>query len=673
MAKATVVPLTDKSQLLFLKYYEGIQADANTYRSEQRARFESIDRQYQRELDLSQEQAKAKAANNAGDPSKFQNMTVPVVMPQVEAAVVHQTSVFLTGFPLFGAVASPEYMDEALQLESVIDNDAARGGWTRELILFFRDCFKYNFSPLEVSWTSEVTHSVETDLAKSTTEGIPKEVIWSGNKIKRLNPYNTFVDRTVSPSDICKSGAHAGYTEYMSRIKLKSFIAALPDKIVGNITTAFESSSEAALKLNADSKSFYLPSINPEVTVDKFTGDTNWMDWAGMDTVKESKINYKTGYDVTTLYVRALPTDFDMKLPAANTPCIFKLIIINHSVIIFAEKQTNAHNLLPIMVGVPLEDGLDYQTKSLAENGIPFQQLASAFMNANIASKRRAISDRVLYDPSRISAAQINSANPSAKIAVRPAAYGKNIADSVYQFPYRDDQSGAALQGVQTVVGMANGLSGQNLAQQGQFVKGNKTLHEFESTMQNANGRDQLASILLESQCFTPLKNILKFNILQYQGGTTIYNRDKDTMVEVDPVKLRKAVLDFKITDGLTPASKLLNSEMFSVALQVLGSSPQIASEYNVGQLFSYMMKTQGAKIDAFEKSPEQVAFEQAMQQWQQVAMEAVAKGANLKELPEVPKPEAFGYDPKGNKPAPKDTNSSEVPTNQEGLPNGDV
>ena len=119
--------------------------------------------------------------------------------------------------------------------------------------------------------------------------------------------------------------------------------------------------------------------------------------------------------------------------------------------------------------------------------------------------------------------------------------------------------------------------------------------------------------------------------------------------------------MNFKVSDGLVPADKLLNSETFSVALQVLGSSPQIAAGYNVAQLFSYMMKTQGSKISSFEKSPEQLAYEQAANQWQQVVTEAVQAGIDPEKIPPQPLPEQFGYVPKQNKPAPKQQN--DVPT----------
>ena len=665
MVASTSVPLNTKQKAAFIEYYRSIQSLHNTNRNEFRAYLERMDRAYQRETDKSTEHQRAQNANRTGDTSRLQNVTVPVVMPQVEAAVVHQSSVFLTGHPIFGVVADPAFIDEALQMESVIEDQSIRGGWVREIMMHFRDGMKYNFAPVEVSWDQEVTYTVETDVAVSVTEGIPKEIIWTGNKIRRLDPYNTFVDNRVPPTEVYKDGEYAGYTEFMTRIKLKTFIARLPDKIISSIKPALESGAGTGTGAkDSGSMNFFTPDINPLVTDDVKGSGYNWERWAGLSET-EKKIDYKDTYEVTTVYCKVLPSEFGLVVPNSNTPQIYKLVIVNHEHIIYCEKQTNAHAYLPILIGQPLEDGLGYQTKSLADNAVPFQEVTTAYMTSILASRRRAISDRVLYDPSRITSAHINSANPSAKIPVRPAAYGKNLSESVYQFPYREDQAGSSMQQIQTLLGMANTLNGQNQAQQGQFVKGNKTLHEFESVMQNANGRDQLASILIESQVFTPMKLILKLNILQFQGGTTVYNRDKKQAVEIDPVALRRAVVEFQVSDGLTPASKLLNSDTFATALQVVGSSPQIGAGYNIAPMFSYLMKTQGADLSPFEKSPEQNAYEQAFNQWQNLAAMAIEKGVDPKTLGEPPLPAQFGYDPAANKPSPeaaKDTSAEPTP-----------
>lgn len=604
-----------------------------------REQLRQVDLAYMREMDQTAEHIRAQQSNKSGNSNRFQNITIPVVLPTVEAAVVYQASVFLSGNPIFGVVANPAYQDAAMQLEALMDNHATRGGWIRHLQMFFRDGFKYNLSALEVVWdrqtTFSLTHDSSFDGGKTAKNS---EIVWEGNTVKRLDPYNIVFDARVPLVDIPRKGEFAGYTEFMSRVALKQYIAGLPNKQVDNIKAAFES----GLGGGGAGHTYYVPSLNPNSPINMtLHGGTDWMAWQSGKKSPDS-IQYKNGYEVSTLYGRIIPSDFNMRVPSPNTPQVWKFVYVNNSVLIYAERQTNAHNMLPIIFGQPLEDGLSYQTKSLATNVQGIQELSSAMMNSVIAARRRAISDRGLYDPSRVSEANINSDNPSAKIPVRPAAYGKPLSEAYYPIPFRDDQSATIMQEMGTVVRLSEMISGQNPARQGQFVKGNKTQTEYSDVMNNSNGRDQNISILLEAQVFTPLKEILKTNIVQYQGPASIYYRDKNTEVSIDPVVLRKAVLEFKVSDGLSPTSKLINSDAFQTALQVIGSSPQIGSGYNIGPMFSYLMKTQGALIGDFEKSNEQVAYETAQNQWMQMAQLALSKGQPWNNP--QPMPEQFGY-----------------------------
>ena len=626
-----------------------------------------IDLAYIRENDWTSEQWRARIANAYGDATRTQNLTYPVVMPQVEASVAYQSSVFLTGNPIFGVVSEPTFEDEALQMETVIWENSVRGAWVRELMMFIRDGEKYNLAALEVVWDRKTVASFETDIKFSATQGKPKDTIWQGNCLKRWDLYNTFFDTRCSPTHLPQEGEFIGNTQIMSRMRLKQFIQELPDKMVENITEAFESgiAGIGGSFSGAGTQTYYLPMINPLPLYNKNMYATiDWMAWAGVSGAADNaKINYKNLYQVTTLYARILPSDMGIKVPQANTPQVWKFILVNFQVVIYAERQTNAHNLLPVLIAQPNEDGLEFQTKSTASNVQPFQEISSSLINSVLASRRRGISDRGIYDPSRIDARHINSPNPSAKIPVRPSAYGKDVREAYHPIPFDDTFSSQAISEIQVLSGAADIVSGRNKAQQGQFVKGNKTLHEYSDVMSHANGRDQMKALLLEDQIFTPLKEILKSNILQYQQAGTYYNAEKKKPVDIDPVALRKAVLTFKVSDGLVPTEKLIRGDTAQVAFQVIGSSPQLQSKYDVGGLFTYLMKTQGAPISEFEKPKEQLAYEQAVQAWGAAyaklleSITVISKAAAeepfdvllqklSKMLPPQPQPAQFGWNP---------------------------
>lgn len=632
-----------------------------------REQMRNIDLAYIREQDWTEEQWRARISNKLGNADKIQNVTIPVIKPQVLSAVAYQAGVFLTDYPMLGVVADAQWMDQAIQMQSVIEENSIRGAWVREFLLFFIDGFKYNLSAIEVSWEKITTAAVETDIAyKGGREGKPVDVVWEGNVVKRWDPYNIYFDTRCLPFDIPSKGEFAGKTELMTRTALKTFINGLSTKLLQNIKPAFESPCLLGTgSTGIGVESYFTPQINPEAIVNYAPADAvDWMNWANIAGSSSGRgINYHNLYEVSTEYVRIMPSDFEIMAPAPNTPQVWKLIWVNHQILIFAERQTNAHEKIPVFFGQPAEDGLGYQTKSLASDAMPFQQTASALMNGVMAARRRAVGDRVLYDPSRVTQAHIESNNPSAKIPVRPAAFGKPVNEAVYQFPFRDDQSAIVMQEIQALVSFGNVLNGQNAARQGQFVKGNKTDGQWENVMQNATSSDQLTALKYEAQVFTPLKEVVKLNTLQFQGTTTIYSPSQEREVAIDPVALRKATMTFKMTDGLVGADKVISKEVLKASLQVIGTSPQIASEYNVGPMFSYLMKTEHVNLTQFQKSREQIAYETAMGQWSQMAQLAIQKGAEFK-LPQ-PVPQAYGYNPAASDPSRNVPEQSPTPSPQ--------
>lgn len=584
-----------------------------------RDRLEEMDRAYQREEDRTLEEIEAKqAVRRNGDKSKRRNVTIPILMPQVESALGYFAEVFLSGYPIFPVGGPPEFDDAAMMMETIVGENSITAAWPRHLMMFFRDGLKYNMQGCEAIWDRKTTAAFETDKTfAGGKQGKPKEVIWEGNCLQRMDLYNTIFDPRVPPAEIHTRGEFAGYMKIFSRIELKRFINNLYGKVPPSVMIkAFESGSNDVGARSYKDLGYYIPQVNPDAFIDRASlGFFDWMGWATNEARR--KIQYRNVYEVLKLYARIIPSDFDLYVPQDNTPQIWQFIIVNNQVLLYAERCTNAHDYLPIVFGQPLEDGLDYQTKSFAQNVIPFQDLASAAMNANIASKRKLVMDRMFYDPSRIREADINSDNPSAKIPVRPSAYGKPISEAFAVVPYRDELSQNVTAEAELYVRYADRTNGQNAATQGQFQKGNKTRHEFQDVMGHSNSRNRTMAIMTDYQALAPIKEIIKINILQYQPETEYYNRDRGQIVKIDPPALRKAVATFKMSDGLLPSDKLLNTEEFQVALQALSANPALSQQYRLSQAFTHLFKQRGVDLRPFEKTPAEIQYEQALAAWQ--------------------------------------------------------
>ena len=115
----------------------------------------------------------------------------------------------------------------------------------------------------------------------------------------------------------------------------------------------------------------------------------------------------------------------------------------------------------------------------------------------------------------------------------------------------------------------------------------------------------------------TPIKEVIKSNTLQYQATGKILNRDQREEVQVDPVQLRQAILEFKLTDGLLPADKMLNANLLTVFLQTAQALPAVGTQYDIMGMFLYWAKLQGAYwLEDFKRNPQQQQeFLQTVQQ----------------------------------------------------------
>lgn len=503
--------------------------------------------------------------------------TPPVVVSQVDAMVAYLADVFLSGTPIFPVVSNPNNRAQAENLEVLIDDHATLSGMTRQLLLFLKDAVKYNFSAIEADWTSIDQYSI-TDAMLTPGKVALNKAATKLTKVTRHDPYNVIWDHNTNPGDVSCEGDYAGYIRIKSRPKLKRLLIQL-----GGEGYCFNTREALALSTSPNSVSTYYrkpPQISSYITSRKPEDGMNWMQYLGA--VDTGSAGQGDNFEEVVLYARIIPRDFKLSVPSPSTPQVWKLRMINNSVIVEARRIISAYDYLPMLLGQPLEDGLGFQTQSVAEAAIPFQAAAAIMLNIRFNSARRAVSDRALYDSSLISSTDINAPVPAAKIPVKTNSLDgtKRISDAYFQIPFNAQGTETALQDGLLIASFAKQMAGLNNTQQGQFQKGNKSVEEFQTTMQGSDSILRMPALALEYQVFNPLKNIIKLNIFQYSADVKVTSQKTGNIHNIDINALRSEILAFKIADGYTPKSKLANTNGITTMMQLISSSPILQQAY---------------------------------------------------------------------------------------------
>lgn len=541
--------------------------------------------------------------------------TPPVVIAQVDSLVGYLSEVFLSGYPLFPVVSSPADKNDAEKLETLMDDHATLGGYARELLMFLRDGVKYNFSALEVDWCSVEQYTALSDfLDPASKQKKVNRATQYYNHLKRLDPYNTIWDHNLPPGEVSKSGDYAGYVEVLSRMKMKRFLQKISDE--GECFNTRE-----ALKTVIGDVNYHIhPQISNYISARKPLDGINWFTYI---TGKEDNSNAAAigdNFEKLTLYARIIPKEFGLYGADTGRTQIWKFVIINNQYVVQAKRIISAYDYLPVLFGQPLEDGLGFQTQSIAESSIPYQVAAGTLFNIRFNAARRAVSDRALYDPDRISSTDINAPVPAGKIPVKSNNLaGRPISDAYHQIPFDPRGTDTALQDAVQLINFSKDILGLNNPRQGQFQKGNKSVQEWNDTMSGGESRLRLPALTLEFQVFMPLKNILKLNIFQYGDDAILISQRSGEKYDIKIAELRQKVLSFRVADGYTPKSKLAGTDFLTNILQMILQSPiltQIYGKYVPG-IISHLAQLGGVRdFDQYSPSADQ-AQQNILQQGQ--------------------------------------------------------
>ena len=573
-----------QSEAWIVKYLQSCLRFSKSQLEPLKERFRTIDQAYYRESEAYKMTQGGKSAQEMLAKGKLKPVEEPVIQPLTEVAASFYTATFLSGYPIFAGVGPKEYEAQTNMLTAKIENDQVTFGWVSQLQKTIKSGLKYNVGAALIDWAKLQTYEViQDDSIQNKTKR--EDTLYEGNQIRHLDIYNSWWDPRHAPCEVHEKGEFTCYVEKKNKPEFKAYVNSLGKAVI-----------QRNLKAATENQQANLEYIEPEIRGKQKTNSESWASFFNAPQPDGAKFKYQHSYECVHYYARIIPDEFGMDVPGKNTPQIWHFVLINNQTLLYAERMSNAHNFLPILFMQPKDDGLGTEVSSFAEMLMPAQANISSLRNARLAALRRSIADRAIFNPTMIDPKHLQSDNPAHKIPVRNALPGSNLNAAYMPIPFRDDTFATINQEIQGATMAAESSVGINKAQQGNFVKGNKTLEEFNTIMDNSAARLQSDAIAMEDQFFRPLKLIIKLNILQFGQNETLYQRESNQEVEVNPEEIRKATVDIGLSDGLISVAKMMNTQAWNMAFQFLSSNPNLSADYKSGELFAYLMQLMGVR-----------------------------------------------------------------------------
>jgi len=557
--------------------------------------------------------------------SRFQELTNALVRETVETYYASYVTTYLSSTTIFGMTSPADRAEDAEKFNTIMADQQRRAAWGGNLAKAFLDIAKYNLALVDHSWDHQVNYGMASSLsslADQNTSNVKRtEQVWAGNHITHCDMYNSFFDHSVDPVDLNTKGEWGGWVDLYTQVRFKELVDKLktrngdlyltdPNDPKFNIygitkTSSAQQVNGASFKGTGDMS--YREPVLSAIGQEKgqFTKDqTNWAahtsGLTGTPRVEPSAM-----YEITKIRLRVVPSAWGLGQKGDNDAiAIYEVYIVAGTWVLYTEKLENIHDRLGFILCQTDQDSLGYNTTGPAQVSIPYMKTAKQLLDRVLAGADRAISDRAIYDSTMFSQDDVSSKIPDAKIATsKKLPNGKRLADYYHSIPYDNSATRGLLAELPTVEAAGKRASGLNNPQTGQFQKGNKTLYEYQDTMQNSGDRTFIRTLNIENTMMAELKWMTKLNIIQWQKQATLFNEENQVEVDINPAKLFDATVEFVMADGLLPTEYQLSPNVQQQVIQLITQAPELFAEYDVPGIVQHIIgQTSGVKLDQYKQ-----------------------------------------------------------------------
>lgn len=534
------------------------------------------------------DKARDRKQAETGEP-QAKTMNLPLSFIHIDDMMTYYAETFAPSRGMFYQTGQPQEQDEAGQIIVKMNNDAIYAGFFREVLKGIYPALKYNKGGFRVEWGSDEGPKIESDGQGQTNVGT--EVKWSGNRLKALDNYNLLIDPSVPIQDLHKDGEFAAYAEVRSHYWLKHRASR---GVFHNCNEAFESSTGIA------TCEFYKsPPAEAQLASDNSTG-TDWVSILS----EAPGFTKQGGFELVHIYIRLNPTEFGLisgnktAQSSRNRYEIWRFTVLNGEWVIAASWANNAHGHIPYYIGSVNDDSMGVSQKSPAEILGPLQDFASFLMNLHVHASRSAVWGLTVYDPTMVDFDSIRPGETSARIPVKPAGYGKDLKNHIWQQNAQLDTK-QTLSDLEGLMGIINQFF-PTQALPSQIASIDRAVQSQVAAVQHgANRRQQKTARLLDDSIFSKVRYSMYYNILQYmpeESQITDFYSGKP--VTIDLKSMRNTNMPFVIGQGLKAIDRQMVAGMMQNIIFALIQAPQAAQNIDLLALIDYWTSMLDIDID---------------------------------------------------------------------------
>lgn len=538
------------------------------------------------------------------DSRKPVSIVFPYTYSMLEALLTYMTMAF--------------FQDPIFQYEGVEDDDTI-GAMLMELVIklhciknkvplnvhtSIRDSLCYGVGIAIPGWRKKygkkpIRSTVKTvsDLGAGTTEDVSfvDSILFEGNDLSNIDPYMWLPDPSVASSEIQK-GEFNGWVDRDNYMNLLSEEGQTHSGLFNVKYLRNKKDKRSTLALDQSDRNIR---------------------HGGASDLHRSMSQTTNPVDIIKMYVNLIPKEW--KLSDGERPEKWYFELAADDIIIACERADHHHGMYPISVMSPEFDGYSITPIGRMEVLYGLQHTLDFLFNSHVTNVRKAINDMLIVDPYLVNIKDLEDPAPGKLIRLRRPAWGRGV-DKVVQQLQVTDITRANISDSTYITQWMDRISGADQSMQGALRTGGPerlTKGEFQGTRGSAVSRLQRLAMIMGIQYFQDVGTMFAVHTQQYMSQQTYVSTvgryaeqlartfGSKTKVPVTPYSLA-INYDLIVRDGSIPGGNFSDAwlEMF----KVIGTTPELMQEFDVGRIFMYIAQQLGAKnVEDFRRNMSQV------------------------------------------------------------------